>query len=81
MRKIDVLTDKMLAIPTDNIWRVFDTCKAYGQYPLDIDGITTRIEELRVQGAGLNWDVEQLEPQKEPQAARRRRPRPRRQAR
>lgn len=66
------------AIPIENIWRVFDTCKAYGEYPLDIDGITTRIEALRARGVGMNWGAEKPEPQEDEHIARMRRPRPRR---
>ena len=34
------------AIPSENIWRVFNTCKEYGRYPLDMDAIQARIAEL-----------------------------------
>ncbi len=53
----------------------FETCKAYGRYPLDMDVITTRITELTEQGAGLGWEVKKPDAQKDVQAARKRRPR------
>ena len=34
------------AIPSENIRRVFDTCKQYGSYPLDMEAIEARIAEL-----------------------------------
>ena len=34
------------AIPFDNIWRVLSTCKQYGVYPLDIEAIRSRLQEL-----------------------------------
>ena len=43
------------AIPSANTWRVFETCKGYGNYPLDMAAIETRIAELKAQGAGLGW--------------------------
>ncbi|MCP4165393.1 MAG: hypothetical protein GY759_05815 [Chloroflexi bacterium] len=58
------------AIPTENVWRVFETCKAYGRYPLDMDVITTRIEELIGQGAGLGWAVKKPDAQKDVLAAK-----------
>ena len=35
------------AIPHENIKIVIDTCKKYGNYPIDLDVITSRIEELK----------------------------------
>jgi len=35
------------AIPFENIWRALDTCKKYGAYPLDMDAIQARLNELR----------------------------------
>ena len=34
------------AIPVANIWRVLDTVRRYGTYPLDVDAIASRIHEL-----------------------------------
>ncbi len=35
-------------IPFENIWTVLKTCKKYGGYPLDLDAIHSRIDELSV---------------------------------
>ena len=37
------------AIPSENIWRVFETCKQYGRYPLDMDAINERIAILEAE--------------------------------
>ena len=34
------------AISFENTWAVLDTCKKYGVYPLDMDAIQTRLQEL-----------------------------------
>ncbi len=34
------------AMPSENVWCVFETCKKYGRYPLDLEAIEARIAEL-----------------------------------
>jgi uroporphyrinogen decarboxylase len=36
-------------VPAANIWRALETCKKFGTYPLELDAIAARLEEL---GAG-----------------------------
>jgi uroporphyrinogen-III decarboxylase len=35
------------AVPFKNIWHALNVCKKYGNYPLDLETIYSRIEELR----------------------------------
>jgi uroporphyrinogen decarboxylase len=34
-------------VPFENIWSALNTCKKYGNYPLDLESIHSRIDELR----------------------------------
>ena len=34
-------------VPAANIWRALETCKKFGVYPLQLDAIAARLEELR----------------------------------
>ncbi|MBC8255167.1 MAG: hypothetical protein H8E35_14225, partial [Ardenticatenia bacterium] len=37
-------------IPIENTWRALETGKKYGAYPLDMDAIQARLNELSQQG-------------------------------
>ena len=34
------------AVPFENIWHALNVCKNYGSYPIDLESINSRIEEL-----------------------------------
>ncbi len=65
-------------VPSRNVWKVLETCKEYGAYPIDLGRINARIAELVAQGATSRVTVSATQTEKASAETVARRPRPKR---